>query len=381
MLLGIGTGPRTIKVPALQDASVQIRAVNEIGAGPWSIDKTATPAEAPEAPTVLSAPAISGTATQGQTLTATAGSYDGNPAPTVTRQWLRDGAPISGATGLSYQLQAADVGATVTLRETATNGVGSSIQAVSNGIGPVVAPLSAPSVLSAPAVSGEATSGQTRATGAFAAGETGAVAELSLPAELRNRVTRFEIEGLRSAGAVSLTDDSLRRREIALLSGQGEGEGFELLSPLHYLRQALAPNADLLETDLNDMLLANPDVLILADVARLSPAEEGRIEDWVEKGGLLLRFAGPRMAASDVSRAAEDPLMPVRLREGGRSVGGAMTGAATAAAPAAPRSAGPLPRGRRCRPTARAPGRRRCLRRRSAPRAAAPWPRHRAGRQ
>jgi hypothetical protein len=41
--------------------------------------------------------------------------------------------------------------------------------------------------------------------------------------------------------------------------------------------------------------------------------------DWLEKGGLLLRFAGPRLAASDVSRDSEDPLMPVRLREGGRS--------------------------------------------------------------
>jgi hypothetical protein len=42
-------------------------------------------------------------------------------------------------------------------------------------------------------------------------------------------------------------------------------------------------------------------------------------------GGLLLRFAGSRLAASDVSRNAEDPLMPVRLRAGGRSVGGAMS--------------------------------------------------------
>jgi hypothetical protein len=38
-----------------------------------------------------------------------------------------------------------------------------------------------------------------------------------------------------------------------------------------------------------------------------------------------LRFAGPRLAASDVSRTEEDPLMPVRLREGGRTVGGAMS--------------------------------------------------------
>ena len=50
-----------------------------------------------------------------------------------------------------------------------------------------------------------------------------------------------------------------------------------------------------------------------------------RLLEWVEKGGLLLRFAGPRLAASDVSRNEEDPLMPVRLRAGGRTVGGAMS--------------------------------------------------------
>jgi hypothetical protein len=54
-------------------------------------------------------------------------------------------------------------------------------------------------------------------------------------------------------------------------------------------------------------------------------SESDGLLDWLEKGGLLLRFAGPRLAASDVSRDSEDPLMPVRLREGGRSVGGAMS--------------------------------------------------------
>jgi hypothetical protein len=56
---------------------------------------------------------------------------------------------------------------------------------------------------------------------------------------------------------------------------------------------------------------------------RSSPTDG--ILSWLDSGGLLLRFAGPRLAASDVSRLSEDPLMPVRLREGGRTVGGAMS--------------------------------------------------------
>lgn len=159
----------------------------------------------------------------------------------------------------------------------------------------------------------------------FDNGATEALTEASLPAELRARITRFEIEGIRSAGAVALSDDSLSRREVALISGRDDREGLELLSPLHYLRQALAPNADLLEGGLGDVLPANPDVIVLADVATLSASEEEALLEWTDQGGLLLRFAGPRLAASEVSRTEEHPLMPVRLRAGGRSVGGAMS--------------------------------------------------------
>ncbi|KNX41977.1 hypothetical protein ROTO_14450 [Roseovarius tolerans] len=148
---------------------------------------------------------------------------------------------------------------------------------------------------------------------------------LSLPPELRARVTRFEIAGETQAGAVTLTDDGLKRREVALIAGREDREGLELLSPLHYLEQALVPTADLLDGALMDVLPANPDVIVLADVATLSGAEQAALLEWAEKGGLLLRFAGPRVAASDVSRSEEAPLMPVRLRAGGRTVGGAMS--------------------------------------------------------
>lgn len=159
----------------------------------------------------------------------------------------------------------------------------------------------------------------------FVPGDTEATTELSLPAELRNRVTRFEIAGTRSAGAITLTDDSLQRREIAIVAARDEREGLRLLSPTHYLEQALEPNADLINGAITDIVLANPDVIILADVVSLGGSEPEALEEWVADGGLLLRFAGPRLAASDLGREAEDTLMPVRLRAGGRTVGGAMS--------------------------------------------------------
>ncbi|TCP62819.1 putative membrane protein (TIGR02226 family) [Rhodovulum bhavnagarense] len=164
-----------------------------------------------------------------------------------------------------------------------------------------------------------------RVPATFEAGATQAEAALVLPPELRNRISSFSLEGVRSAGAVALTDDSLKRREVALIAGRDNREGLELLSPLHYLQKALVPTADIIDGALADVIPANPDVIVLADLATLSQAEAEGLRAWVEMGGLLLRFAGPRLAASDVSRTEKDPLMPVRLRAGGRTVGGAMS--------------------------------------------------------
>ena len=152
-------------------------------------------------------------------------------------------------------------------------------------------------------------------------GITSAPVPITLPSELRNRVTRYEIEGQTSAGSVVLADDSLRRRKVALVGDDRASEGQRLLSPLHYLRRALAPTTDLIEGGLGDVLAASPDVIVIADQLRLP--EAAPLRDWVEKGGLLIRFAGPRMAASD--RLGDEPLLPVRLRAGGRDIGGALS--------------------------------------------------------
>ncbi len=157
----------------------------------------------------------------------------------------------------------------------------------------------------------------------FEAGADRAEIALSLPSELRNRLRRFEIEGVRSAGAVSLTDDALKRREIALLAGRDDQEATDLLSPLYYLNKALVTTADVIEAPLDEALLASPDAIIFADIATLSDAETERLTDWVSEGGMLVRFAGPRTAAAEFDR--DEPLLPVRLRAGGRSVGGAMS--------------------------------------------------------
>ena len=145
---------------------------------------------------------------------------------------------------------------------------------------------------------------------------------IDLPPELRNRITRFAIEGQAHAGAVVLADDRTRRHKVGLVGDSDrQAEGQQLLSPLFYLRRALAPTTDLVEGGLGDVLEAAPDVVVLVD--QVSLPEIAALAAWVENGGLLIRFAGPRMAADQ--DLASEPLLPVALRQGGRDIGGALS--------------------------------------------------------
>jgi hypothetical protein len=91
-----------------------------------------TAAQAQYAPSNTAAPTISGTAQEGQKLTATTGTWSSSTDVKYAFQWQRcnsTGAAcvdIAGATSQSYTVQAADVGNTLRAVVTATNKDGSS---------------------------------------------------------------------------------------------------------------------------------------------------------------------------------------------------------------------------------------------------------------
>ena len=58
---------------------------------------------------------------------------------------------------------------------------------------------------------------------------------------------------------------------------------------------------------------------MLADIGTLTGEAAKKVDDFVKRGGLLVRFAGPRL------EKAGDDLLPVPLRSGGRSLGGALS--------------------------------------------------------
>ena len=151
-------------------------------------------------------------------------------------------------------------------------------------------------------------------------------ASFDLPVELRNDIARLEISGERSAGAVQLLDKRWRRRAIGIVSGSTSDTAQPLLASTFYLTRALAPFADVRLGDrgapqqaITQFLDQKLPMIVLADVGTLSPEIRERIDAWIEQGGVLVRFAGPRLAQAD------DDLVPVKLRRGGRSLGGSLT--------------------------------------------------------
>ncbi len=144
-------------------------------------------------------------------------------------------------------------------------------------------------------------------------------ATFDFPNEVRNEVARLDLEGEASAGAVVLLDERWRRRPVGLISEQPLDSDPSLLSEGFYLDRALRPYSDVRYGDIPTLVRSGRAVIIVPDEVAINPADRGTLTDWIEQGGLLLRFAGPRLARDDT-----DDLTPVRLRRGGRALGGAL---------------------------------------------------------
>jgi hypothetical protein len=166
--------------------------------------------------------------------------------------------------------------------------------------------------------------GETRYSFGANARETDA--EIDLPVEIRNDIARLEIASERSAGAVQLLDKRWRRRTVGVVSGATAETAQPLLASTYYISRALNPFADVRLAEgtspseaVRRFLDQNLPMLILADVGNVTGEARDRLAAWIDNGGVLVRFAGPRLAAAD------DDLVPVKLRRGGRVLGGSLT--------------------------------------------------------
>jgi len=158
-------------------------------------------------------------------------------------------------------------------------------------------------------------------------GERDTKANFDLPLEIRNQVARIEIADERSAGAVHLLDGRSQWHRIGIVSGESREEAQPLLSPLYYVQRALSPYAEVVRPQEPNVATAVHDLIdqqkvsamVLADIGKLVAGTQEELEAWIKSGGVLVRFAGPRLEQGG------DELLPVALRRGGRSLGGSLS--------------------------------------------------------
>lgn len=162
----------------------------------------------------------------------------------------------------------------------------------------------------------------------FARGEKQAGTRFKLPLELRNDIVSLRVTGAPHAGGTRLLGEGAQYRRIALL-GQAPAEMNQpLLAPLYYVSKALQPAGEMIyagtgttSENIETLLAAKPAVLVMGDTGKLPQAVIDKLSQWIEDGGTLVRFAGPNLAAS----TQNDTLLPVTLRRGERTLGGALS--------------------------------------------------------
>ncbi|MFT3729044.1 MAG: DUF4159 domain-containing protein [Terricaulis sp.] len=137
-----------------------------------------------------------------------------------------------------------------------------------------------------------------------------------LPPEIAARAARVRVIGEQSAGGVRLLPAGSGRPFVGLVDATGPSQS--LVSESYYAERALSPYASLQRGSITELINARAQALVLPDAGRVAPTDRAALERWINDGGLLVRFAGPRLANDP------DDLLPVRLRPGSRALGSAL---------------------------------------------------------
>lgn len=163
-------------------------------------------------------------------------------------------------------------------------------------------------------------------TARFAANQNATEADIQLPLELRGRVGAVTLEQAAEAdsgqaGGIVLLDDAAGSKPIGVITDNPTAARQPLLGELYYVERALQPFNELRVGNVATLAEQPLAVMILPDGSNLSDSDRGALAAWVEDGGMLIRFAGERLALG----AKDDNLLPVRLRQGDRILGGALS--------------------------------------------------------
>lgn len=154
--------------------------------------------------------------------------------------------------------------------------------------------------------------------GALTAAASGAAA-LAVPDTQAGRVAMIRVRGQESAGSTWLLDSFGRRPRVGIVAERRELQ--PLLADAHYLEAALAPHGSVVRGEAQELAQAGLDTILLPDAGQLDAEDAAALERFVSRGGLLVRFAGPRLAAA----ASDAQLLPLAVSPTPRRLDGALT--------------------------------------------------------
>jgi hypothetical protein len=156
--------------------------------------------------------------------------------------------------------------------------------------------------------------------GSFRPNETVARIKLDLPVELANRASRIILENGTTAGSVTLMDEGGGRKPIGLVTENPALSRQPMLGDIYFVERALAPNHEVRADRLQTLLKQELAVIVLTDNATFGEGDREALRKWMERGGMVVRFAGEKLASEP-----GDNLLPVRIRAGDRTLGGALS--------------------------------------------------------
>ena len=133
---------------------------------------------------------------------------------------------------------------------------------------------------------------------------------VSLPVEaaLTRDVAALRVSDARSAGGVFLLDAFDRRIRAGLVAARQDDQ--PLLSDAYYLEEALKPYAEITRGDIERLAASGLDAILLPDAGVLPPREETALLQFVEKGGIIVRFSGPRLITVEASATLPASVLP-----------------------------------------------------------------------
>jgi hypothetical protein len=153
----------------------------------------------------------------------------------------------------------------------------------------------------------------------FAIGKSRTEVVFDLPLELRNSISRINVQGQNTAASVVLLDSRWQRRSVGVVSRRPHDSGHALLSEIFYIEHALSPFCEILRQPIAELTSSGRSLIVLPDGENLEAADQADLEAWMRRGGIVLRFSGPQLAAR-----TDDNFTPVPLRRGSRTLGGAL---------------------------------------------------------